>query len=51
MIVHCCAFIYMPSTLTIEVIAQEMIEVAWNLDEKVSTLTIATNDKVIASLE
>jgi hypothetical protein len=53
MIVHCCAFIYMPSTLTIEVIGEEMIEVAWNLDEKVSTLTIdncSTNDKVVDSL-
>lgn len=45
-------FIYVPIPHTAEVIAEELNEslVAWNLDEKVSTLTVdncSTNDKVI----
>lgn len=50
--VHYCRFIYVPSPHTAEVIAEELNEslIAWNLDEKVSTLTVdncSTNDKVI----
>jgi hypothetical protein len=47
-----CMFIYVPTPHTTEVIAEELYDslVEWNLDEKVSTLTLdncTTNDAAI----
>lgn len=50
-----CRFMYVPAPHTAEVIAEELSEalVKWNLDEKLSTVTLdncTTNDKVISLL-
>ena len=50
-----CRFIYVPAPHTAEVISEVLYEalVEWNLDEKISTLTLdncSTNDKVIPEL-
>lgn len=50
-----CRFIYVPAPHTAEVICEELYEalVGWNLDERISTLTLdncTTNDKVIPDL-
>jgi hypothetical protein len=50
-----CRFIYVPAPHTAEIICEELYEslVEWNLDEKISSVTLdncTTNDAVIPSL-
>jgi len=50
-----CRFIYVPAPHTADVIGEELYEsmVAWNLDEKISVVTLdncSTNDAVIPIL-
>jgi hypothetical protein len=54
-LVNLCRFIYVPAPHTAQVICEELYEalVEWNIDEKISTITLdnyTTNDAVIPEL-